>query len=84
MPILAVLEFIYTFKAKDTGRYYIVVDNKDAPQGTETEGPVDYTIEIDPRWEITDVPLPGPSFIAALAALGIVAAVAVASRSRRR
>ena len=39
-------EFRYTFMAEDTDRYYIVVDNKDRPIGTETEGPVDYTISI--------------------------------------
>ena len=41
-------EFNYLFTASETDRYYIVIDNKDRPLGTDTEGPVDYTIIIDP------------------------------------
>jgi PKD repeat protein len=40
--------FKYTFQANTTGKYYVVIDNKDWPTGTETEGPVDYTISIAP------------------------------------
>ena len=39
-------EFSYMYKAPETGRYLVVVDNRDHPQGTDTEGPVDYTISI--------------------------------------
>ncbi|MCK5253152.1 MAG: PKD domain-containing protein, partial [Thermoplasmata archaeon] len=37
-------EFNYEFTPRETDRYYIVIDNKDWPMGTETEGPVDYTV----------------------------------------
>ncbi len=76
----------YTFKAQDTDRYYIVIDNKDWPMGTETEGPVDYIISIDPNWEIEGDSwwdaLPGPSAYFAMAALIAVCAVAVFYRRR--
>ncbi len=39
--------FDYSFTASEKDRYYIVIDNKDWPLGTDTEGPVDYTISID-------------------------------------
>jgi len=38
--------FEYTFTASQPDRYYIVIDNKDWPMGTETEGPVNYNISI--------------------------------------
>jgi hypothetical protein len=50
--------------------------------GTETEGPVDYTVEFTPKWEIEGTP--GPSAVMALAAVGVVALVGVASRRRLR
>ena len=46
-------EVRYSFKVKDTDRYYIVIDNMDRPMGTETEGPVDYVISIEPVAELT-------------------------------
>lgn len=42
-------EFMYRFRAPEKGRYYVVIDNKDRPLGTDTEWPVDYTISIDNR-----------------------------------
>jgi len=42
--------FDYSFTASETDRYYIVIDNKDWPLGTDTEGPVDYNISIDPNY----------------------------------
>ncbi len=76
-------EFKYNYVPRESGRYYIIIDNKDWPMGTETEGPVDYTIKVDPQWEIDDS-VPGLSTVASLAAIGAVAAVAVASRRRYR
>ena len=46
-------EFSYLFTAQEADRYYIVIDNRNSPPGTDTEGPVDYGISIDPRWEET-------------------------------
>ena len=70
----------YTFTASETDRYYIVIDNKDWPLGTETEGPVDYTISIDPKWEIDDGSIPALPVFLVLTAI-VVAAVVV---NRRR
>ncbi len=39
--------FNYSFTASEADRYYIVIDNKDFPLGTDTEGPVDYNIIIE-------------------------------------
>ncbi len=80
-------DFEYEFTAQGTDRYYIVIDNKDWPLGTDTEGPVDYTISINPDWDIKgDDPwrdaLPGPGVFAALAALAAVCVVAVFRRRR--
>jgi PKD repeat protein len=72
-------EFSYKFTPRETDRYYIVIDNKDWPLGTETEGPVDYTISIDPQWEVGDDPIPGWTFAIALMAV-MVAAVIVRRR----
>ncbi len=44
--------FFYLFRAPKNDRYYVVIDNKDWPPGTDTEGPVIYTIKIDPWWEM--------------------------------
>ncbi|NOQ53010.1 MAG: hypothetical protein GQ558_00225, partial [Thermoplasmata archaeon] len=78
--------FDYSFTASEADRYYIVIDNKDWPMGTETEGPVDYTISIDPNWEIEGDSwwdaLPGPSAYFAMFALIAVCAVAVFYRRR--
>ena len=41
-------EFNYTYRAERTGRYYVVIDNKNWPPGTNAEGPVDYTVSIEP------------------------------------
>ena len=81
----------YTFNPQDTDRYYIVIDNKDWPMGTETEGPVDYIISVDPTWveerekgvwgQIKEA-LPGPGAYMAMAALVAVCAVAVFRRRR--
>jgi PKD repeat protein len=49
-------EFRYSFEPNATDSYYIVIDNKDWPTGTETEGPADYTISIEPRWFIPHHP----------------------------
>ncbi len=77
-------EFKYRWTPRTADRYYVVVDNKNWPIGTDTEGPVDYTIKIDPRWEVeTPGPLPGPTTVLAIGAIGAVAAVAVISRRRR-
>ena len=43
--------FESSFKADKTDRYYIVIDNKDQPMGTESEAPVVYTISIDPQYD---------------------------------
>jgi PKD repeat protein len=75
-------DFKYTYQARESGRFYVVIDNKDWPMGTETEGPVDYTVEFTPKWEIEGTP--GPSAVMALAAVGVVALVGVASRRRLR
>jgi len=76
----------YSFTAQDTDRYYIVIDNKDWPMGTETEGPVDYTISIEPKWDIEGDTwwdaLPGPTAVIAMGALIAVCAVAVFYRRR--
>jgi PKD repeat protein len=75
--------FTYTFTPRTGDRYYIVVDNKNWPIGTITQGPVDYTFEVTPKWDIKKPgPLPGASSVAALAALGAVAVAAVAVRRR--
>ncbi len=70
----------YSFTAQDTDRYYIVIDNKDWPMGTETEGPVDYTVSIDPQWEVE----PTPSISAAVVILAFIAVAAVSIRIRYR
>jgi len=41
-------EFNYTYRAERAGRYYVVIDNTDWPPGTNAEGPVDYTVSIEP------------------------------------
>jgi hypothetical protein len=72
--------FFYSFTASETDRYYIVIDNKDWPMGTETEGPVDYTVSIDPQWEVE----PTPSIGAAVVILAFIAVAAVSIRIRYR
>jgi PKD repeat protein len=44
-------EFFYHFRAERTERYYVVIDNRDWPQGTDATAPVDYTISITPIHE---------------------------------
>jgi len=73
-------EFVYTFTPRETDRYYIVIDNKDWPLGTETEGPVDYTISIDPLWESD--PTPGIGGVVVLLAIIGVAVVSIRTRYR--
>ena len=69
-------EFKYSFKPRDTDRYYIVIDNKDWPMGTDTEGPVDYTISIKPNWITEGHPLDGdPDYLWII--LGTFAIIAV-------
>jgi PKD repeat protein len=76
-------EFSYEFTPRETDRYYIVIDNKDWPLGTDTEGPVDYTISIDPKWEVEPPgPIPGLTSVIALLAVIAVAAVAITVRWR--
>jgi PKD repeat protein len=76
-------EFSYEFTPRETDRYYIVIDNKDWPLGTDTEGPVDYTISIDPKWEVdTGNPIPGLTSAITVMAVVAVAAVAIAVRWR--
>jgi hypothetical protein len=41
-------EFAYLFTADSSERFYVVIDNRDWPPGTESEGPVDYYISISP------------------------------------
>ena len=55
-------EFKYSFTPQDTDRYFIVIDNKDWPLGTEALGPVDYTISIKPNWVLNGHPPPGDDF----------------------
>ncbi len=73
-------EFEYAYTPKETGRYYVIIDNKNWPMGTDTQGPVDYTIEIEPKWEIDEGWIPGPSTFLALAAIAVVAFVAAVRR----
>jgi PKD repeat protein len=76
-------EFTYTFTPRETDRYYIVIDNKDWPLGTETEGPVDYTVQITPKWDTEpDGPLPG--LTATIMMMAIIAATIIAAAVRRR
>ncbi len=76
-------DFSYTFTPRETDRYYIVIDNKDWPLGTDTEGPVDYTVSITPKWEPpSDNPIPALSGAIALLAVIAVAAVAITVRWR--
>ncbi len=76
-------DFKYTFRAGKTDMYYIVIDNKDWPIGTETEGPVDYTIIIDPSWDFSpgwpenEDPIPPWIEISILAVIVTLAAVYV-------
>lgn len=49
-------QFSYQFAAPETGRYYVVIDNREWPEGTDTQGPVDYVISIEPRWDMTHEP----------------------------
>jgi len=49
-------EFSYYFTPTTSDRYIIVIDNRDLPPGTDTEGPVDYMIFIDPMWDIGEAP----------------------------
>jgi PKD repeat protein len=51
-------EFSYVFRPPRDDRFYVVIDNIDRPPGTDTEGPVDYTISIDPNWGDTTPPPP--------------------------
>lgn len=41
-------EFAYEYTARKGDRFYIVIDNRDWPQGTPTEGPIDYCIMVSP------------------------------------
>jgi PKD repeat protein len=66
-------EWSYTFTPRETDRYYIVIDNKNWPLGTDTEGPVDYTVEIDPQWERDEGIVPSVPIAVVLMALFIVA-----------
>ena len=76
-------EFTYSWTPRSADRYYIVIDNKNWPIGTDTEGPVDYTVWIKANWETGDGTwLPGASTAMTLAAIGAVAAVAVIVRRR--
>ena len=76
-------EFKYEFTPRETNRYYIVIDNKDWPLGTDTEGPVDYTVRIDPKWEVTeDDIIPGLTSAVAFLAIVAVAAVSIYVRYR--
>jgi PKD repeat protein len=75
-------EFSYTYVARETGRYYIIIDNKDWPMGTPTSGPVDYTISIAPKWDVTDdVFIPAWSVLATLMAIGVAAIATVRFRN---
>jgi len=71
--------FKYSFTPRETDRYYVVIDNKDWPLGTDTEGPVDYTVTIDPKWEVDDSPIPALPVVLVLVAV-MVAAVVVTYR----
>jgi len=73
------LPFKYSFTPRETDRYYVVIDNKDWPLGTDTEGPVDYTVTIDPKWEIDDGVIPALPVVMVLIAV-MVAAVVVTYR----
>jgi hypothetical protein len=68
-------DFRYTFKAPDTGRYYIVIDNKDLPLGTDSEGPVDYTISIESK--APNYPPRKPQWQHLAAFLGLVCGMSV-------
>ena len=46
----------YTYTIPKDGRYYVVVDNRDQPAGTDTRGPVDYRVEITPHPPVRDDP----------------------------
>jgi PKD repeat protein len=72
--------FEYEFTPRESDRYYVVIDNKDWPMGTETEGPVDYSVEIKPLWERDSPSLAGPFVILALIIATIVAAAVAANR----
>lgn len=80
-------ELSYDLFAPATDRYYVVVDNRDLPPGTDTQGPVDYTISIGSRWWSTgspDVPngtwsLLGVTIVPA----ALLAAFVMLSRRRR-
>ena len=74
-------EYEYLYTPKEGGRYYVIIDNKDWPMGTDTQGPVDYTIEIQPKWEVDEGPLPVPW---AALTLGAIAVVSFALAVRRR
>ena len=50
-------EFGFSFIAPPgPGIYFVVIDNRDRPLGTYTEGPVDYTISIESRQIKEEVP----------------------------
>ena len=50
-------EFGYSFTAPPgPGIYFIIIDNRDKPNGTYTKGPVDYTISIESRPIEQEVP----------------------------
>ena len=68
--------FKYTFQAHETIKYYVVIDNRDWPMGTETVGPVDYTISIDQKWETGPPPDDHYGLWIILAAFGMLAALA--------
>jgi PKD repeat protein len=74
-------EFTYEWTPRTADRYYVVIDNKNWPIGTDTEGPVDYTVEMEPKWEPPGGP--GATTMMAVGAICAVAAVAVVSRRRR-
>jgi PKD repeat protein len=73
-------EHKFNFKALETDRYYIVIDNKDWPLGTDTEGPVDYTLTVKAMWEDES---PGFGSAVTFLAMLVVVAVAVIVRYRR-
>jgi PKD repeat protein len=75
-------EFTYSFTPRETDRYYIVIDNKDWPLGTETEGPVDYTVSVKPKWTIEEETIPG--LTAAIMMMAGITATIVAVTVRRR
>ena len=75
-------EFTYKYVARETGRYYVIIDNKDWPMGTPSSGPVDYTITIAPKWDVTDdVFIPAWTVLATLTAIGLAAVVTVRFRN---